>query len=288
MSEYVLTTDSTAELSLNYLEENNIGCLGLNCIINEKEYSFRDKMDMKKFYEEIKKGLKATTTQAKVSEIIDLFTGYAKQGINIIHIGFSGALSGSYNTECLIAKQVMEDYPNIKIEVIDSCCAAGGQGLLVRYAVKNKNKLNYHQMVDYITKLKDKIVHLFTVEDMVYLYRGGRVSKVKSVIANAMNIKPILHCTKEGKLEAFDKTRGRKKSFQAMIDIVGKKLCSDYKEKNDIFLIGHGNCLEEADYIGNQLKEKYGIDYETEFIGPTIGAHSGPGTIAIFFIGDER
>lgn len=290
MGEYVITTDSTADLFLSYIEEHHLPCIGLNFLVDDQEYSYRDNYDMKNYYDRMRDGMKTSTMQAGMQEVTDLFTALARDGKDIVHISFSSGLSGSFNTESLVAQQVMEEYPERRIVVLDSLAASGGQGLIVRKALEKKEAgADMDELIRFVEEIKLKTVHYFTVEDMVYLYRGGRVSKVKSILANAINIKPILHVDNDGHLVMIDKARGRKKSLQKMADHMAANKTEDFSKRNPYIVICHADCEADARYLGTQVQAHFpDVEILYEEIGPTIGAHSGPGTIALFYIGEAR
>lgn len=290
MRDYVITTDSTADLSLDYIKENNVHYLGLNFTVDEKVYSFEDNYDIKLFYDKMREGMKATTMQANMLETKEFFESFAKKGLNVLHIAFSSALSGSCATEQMMANEVMEEYPDIKIIIVDSLAASGGQGLVVSKAVEKKVEgFTLEENIEFLNTLIPRVVHYFTVEDMVYLYRGGRVSKGKAMLANAINIKPILNCNIEGKLVPVEKARGRKKSLKMISDMIAKNMGDNFREENPYITVYHADSIEDARLLGEEIKSTYGIDdIRYELIGPTIGAHCGPGSVGIFYIGNER
>lgn len=285
---YIISTDSTADLKQEFLDKNEIYYLQLGYSIDGQAHTFTDGYPLNEFYERMRAGDIATTTQANMMETKEFFTNFAKQGIDVLHIGFSSALSGSYSVEYMMAQEVMEEYPNVTIKVIDSLAASGGQGLMVLKALEKKNEgYSLQELEEYLISIRPYLTHIFTVESMTYLYRGGRVSKGKAVIANTMNIKPILNCNEEGKLTPIAKAHGRKKSIKEICNLFGQY--HDEIDKDDIVLIYDADCKEEGDALESMMIEKYGLtNTKRENIGPTIGAHSGPGTVAIFFLGSKR
>lgn len=289
MKKFFITTDSTADLPIEYLEKNNIKYLALNYMIDNKEYSYKDDLSLSEYYEKMRNGSKTSTMQATIKDTEELFTSLLSEGYDVLHIAFSSALSGSYNTECVVAENIKEKYPNSRIEIVDSLSASMAQGLLVQQAVKMRDDgLELDEIVRELKLIVPRLVHYFTVEDMIYLYRGGRVSKGKTVIAKAINIKPILNCSEDGKLNVVSKARGRKKSLKAICDMIKDNL-SDGKYKNSEIIICDADCNDDAKYLEEIIKEELGIDNIVHYnIGPTIGAHCGPGTVGVFFIGKHR
>lgn len=290
MRDYIITTDSTADLPLEYIDKNNVKYLGLNYRLEDKEYSFRDSISLKEYYNKMRDGAKTTTMQANIAETRELFESIIKDGKDILHISFSSELSGSFNTESIVANELMDEYPDANICIIDSKAASGGQGIAVRHAVICKEKgYTLDEAKNYLNDLIPRITHYFTVEDMVYLYRGGRVSKTKAFIANVVNIKPILHCNEEGKLVPVTTARGRKKSIKEICKLMKANLSENYKDDNPFIVICDADARDEAMELGRYIAEETGIkDIIYNEIGATIGAHSGPGTIALFYVGRNR
>ena len=208
-------------------------------------------------------------------------------GFDILHICFSSALSSSYNNTVVTAEAMMEQHPDTKIIVIDSLCASLGQGLLIYYACKKKEEgASLEELAEYVERIKLNVCHQFTVNDLFHLHRGGRVSKATAIIGSIANIKPVLHVDNEGRLINISKIRGRKRSLITLVDNMEKAM-EGYE--NPIVFISHGDCLEDALFVKQQIEERFGIhDFLINYVGSTIGAHSGPGTVALFFMGKER
>jgi DegV family protein with EDD domain len=230
-----------------------------------------------------------TTSQINPEEAKEKLTEYLEISKNIIHIAFSGGLSGTYNSVRLAAEEILEERPDCRITVIDSLAASMGEGLLVHKALeKQAEGLSYDELVAWIEANKLHVCHYFTVDDLFHLYRGGRVSKTAAVLGTMINLKPVLHVDNDGHLIPLSKVRGRKKSLNALVDQMEKQMGS-YRDQNDIVFISHGDCLEDATYVQEQVRKRFGIErFLISPVGPTIGAHSGPGTLALFFMGDAR
>lgn len=290
MKKFIISTDSTADLPSDYIKEKNIEYLSLNFIIDDKEYSYRDGLNLKDYYDKMRAGASTSTMQANFQDAYNLFESYASQGIDVLHISFSSALSGSFNTETLVAKEVEQNYPGSRIVVIDSLSASGAQGLFVRKAVEAKEYgKSLEEVIEYLEKIRGRMTHYFTVEDIKYLQRGGRVSKAKAIIANVVNLKPILHCDEEGKLVPVSTERGRKKSIKAIYKLFMENIGENFKKENPYIIICDADCREDSMILGEFIKSKFeDIEIKYEDIGPTIGAHSGPGTIALYYIGEHR
>ena len=231
--------------------------------------------------------IKTTSLVALIGKA--LLEPYLKEGKDILHIAFSSALSGTYNSSRIAAEELMEDYPDRKIIVVDSLGASLGQGLLVYLAQEKKEQgEDMETVAKWAEENRLHMVHLFTVNDLNHLYRGGRISRTTAVVGSMLNIKPVLHVDNDGKLTAIGKVRGRKKSLQELVKLMDEKIGSYHDTCHTIF-ISHGDCEEDANYVAEKVKEKYQINtIIMNQVGATIGAHSGPGTMALFFVGDER
>jgi DegV family protein with EDD domain len=200
---------------------------------------------------------------------------------------FSSALSGSYNSACIAKNMILEEYKDADITVIDSKCASLGEGLLVFYAIEMlKNSASKDEIITFIENNKLKINHWFTVDDLNHLKRGGRVSATAAAIGTLLNIKPILHVDDEGRLIPVTKEKGRKKSIKALAEELDKNIINPEEQ---IIFISHGDCIEDVELLKKLILEKHKVkDIIVNSIGPIIGAHSGPGTVALFFMGEKR
>lgn len=290
MKNYIITTDTTADLPDEYLQENGIGLMSLTYTIDGETYDHDHALDVKVFYEKMRGGSMPTTSQVNPTQAKEIFASMLdKYDADILHIAFSSGLSGSYNSVRIAAEELMEERPEHKIVVVDSLCASLGEGLLVHKAVQlQKNGTSLEDSAKWLEENKLHLCHIFTVDDLFHLYRGGRVSKTTAVLGSMISIKPVLHVDDEGHLTPMSKVRGRKKSILSMVDEMEKRL-ADYDGKNDIFFISHGDCLEDANFLADKIKEKFHIEQVLiNNVGPTIGAHSGPGTLALFFMGTKR
>lgn len=289
MREYVITTDNNADLPDSFYEKHGIGCTWFSYTMEGKHYSHENFMPVGEFYRKMREGSMPTTAQVNPAEVRNLFEPYLKEGKDILHIAFSSGLSGTYNSCRIAAEELKEEYPERKIIVKDSLAASLGQGLLVYLAQKRKESgEDMEAVADWVENNRKHIVHLFTVDDLNHLYRGGRVSRTTAVLGGMLNIKPILHVDDAGKLIPIGKVRGRKKSLLELVDQMDKKIGS-YREKCDTIFISHGDCLKEVEYLASKVKEKYSIKTVLiNHVGAVIGAHSGPGTMALFFVGDVR
>lgn len=289
MREYVITTDNTCDLPESYYQEHGIACMFLPCTLNGVTYDGEHQISSKEFYDQMRNGSMPTTSQVNSEGAKKLWIPILEEGKDVLHIAFSSGLSGTYNSCRLAAEELREEYPDARIEVIDSLCASMGEGLLLYKAVALKES---GKTLDEVKNwLEENILHLghvFTVDDLFHLHRGGRVSKVAAVLGTMINIKPMLHVDNEGHLILKGKVRGRKKALMSLISMMEERMGS-YRDQNDIFMISHGDCEEDAQFVAEQIRKKYGVsNILIHPVGSTIGAHSGPGTVALFFMTEQR
>ena len=289
MSEYVITTDNNSDLTEKYFKDHGVGCMYLSYSMDGKNYTHENFLPEHEFYEAMRNGSMPTTAQVNPENAKTLLEPYLKEGKDILHIAFSSGLSGTYNSSRIAAEELMEEYTDRRIIVVDSLSASLGQGLLVWLAQQKKELgQTLEDVADWVEKNKLKMVHLFTVDDLNHLYRGGRVSRTTAIVGSMLNIKPVLHVDNEGKLTAIGKVRGRKKALQELVKLMDEKIGSFGADCDTIF-ISHGDCEQDAQYVAAKVKEKYNIkNIIINQVGATIGAHSGPGTMALFFVGDVR
>ncbi|MDC7286841.1 DegV family protein [Blautia schinkii] len=289
MREYIITTDNNSDLPEEFYRDHGVGCTYLSYSMDGKNYTHDNFMPVHEFYERMRQGSLPTTAQVNPDSARELMLPYLQQGKDILHIAFSSGLSGSYNSARIAAEELSEEYPDRSIKVIDSLCASLGQGLLVYLAQMQKEAgEDMDTVARWVEENRCKIVHLFTVDDLNHLYRGGRVSKTTAVVGGMLNIKPVMHVDDAGKLIPIGKVRGRKKALLDLVRLMDEKIGSFGKDCNTIF-ISHGDCEEEAQFVVDKIKEKYNLKTVImNHVGATIGAHSGPGTVALFFVGDVR
>ncbi|MBU9738182.1 DegV family protein [Diplocloster agilis] len=287
MSEFIITTDNTSDLPDSYISENDLDILFLSYTIDGETYERENQLSAAEFYKRMRNGSMPTTAQINPDMAKEKFTKYLKEGKDILHISFSSGLSGSYNSCRIAAEELQEDFPDRRIVVVDSLCASLGEGLLVHKAVcQKKEGKSLAEITEWLEENKLHLCHNFTVDDLNHLYRGGRVSKAAAVFGTMVNIKPVLHVDDEGHLVPVSKVRGRKKSLTTLVDNMEKQVG---KFENDTIFISHGDCLTDAEFVARLVRERFGIQsFLINTVGPTIGAHSGPGTVALFFMGNSR
>lgn len=289
MREYVITTDNTADLPYSYYKQHDIEYMYLTYQMEGETYGKQNELEYKDFYERMRKGSMPTTSQVNSEEAKEVLRPILAQGKDILHLAFSSGLSGSYNSVRMAAEELREEFPDRKIVVIDSLCASLGEGLFVDKAVEMKEEgKSLEENAAWLEENKLNFCHVFTVDDLFHLHRGGRVSKVAAVVGTMINLKPLLHVDNEGHLIPLKNVRGRRKSLSGLVSMMEERI-GDWKDKNTKIFISHGDCQEDAEYVAKLVREKFG--YETfliNTIGATIGAHAGPGTVALFFLGEYR
>ena len=286
---FKIITDSTADLPKAYLEEHDITCINLSYLLDGETYGQGKELPCKEFYDLMRNGKMPTTSQVNPEEAKAHFTKALEQDKEILCLAFSSGLSGTYNSMRIAAQELMEEKPDCKILVVDTLAASLGEGLLVYKAVKLREEgKTITEVAEWVEKYRGNLVHMFTVDDLFNLYRGGRVSKTTAIVGTVAGIKPVLHVDEEGHLVAVGKVRGRKKSLHALVDHMAEKMGS-FASQNDIIFISHGDDLAAAELVRDLIKERFGIEsFLIDYVGPTIVAHAGPGVVALFFMGDVR
>lgn len=284
MSNYVLITDSASDLPSEIAENLEVEILPMKYMVNDIPCVDKD-FDMENFYNLLRGKALSLTSQTNVEEFSNYFSGYLENGNDILYVGFPLSLSGMNNSARVAARELSEKYPERKIIVIDSVSASIGQGLLVYYAaLKKKNGATIDEVADFVNENKLKFCHWFTVDDLYFLKRGGRISQATAVVGSILNVKPLLSMNDEGKLYVFDKIRGKKKVLDLMSSKIGN-LNSNYKK----VFVGHADCLDDAKYVAEKISaENPSLDVTITHLGPIIGTHTGPGTVALAFVGNSR
>ena len=286
MAEYVLITDSACDILPEKLQEWKVELIRLPYLFTDDGKELLDNdQPMKEFYNEMRGGRVAKTSGVNENTFATVFTAFLEEGKDILYLAFSSGLSVTCENGKKVAAQLAEKYPDRTIRVVDSLCASAGQGLFVYLVVQNRDRgMDVNENADAMENDKLHICHWFTVEDLKYLKRGGRVSAATALLGTALNVKPVLHVDNEGHLIKMTQVHGRKKSIRRMAEMLGETILED----TPVF-ISHGDCLEDAELLAKILKEEYGRDTDLiTGIGSVIGAHSGPGTLALFFRGRER
>ncbi len=285
---FVIHTDSACDIRPAILEQWGVSFTPLTFRFDgdEKEYTEAD-LPIKEFYDKMRGGAVAKTSAINMVEFKEAFEPFLKEGKDVLYLAFSSGLSTTCNSARMAADELQESYPDRKIIVVDTLAASAGQGLIVKLtADKKKEGASLEETALYAQSIAPKLAHWFTVDDLVYLKRGGRVSAATAFVGGVLGIKPVLHVDDEGHLISMGKVRGRKPSLMAL----AKKYTelAETPESGTVFLC-QGDCREDAEFVAGLIEKEHGVKAELiTDIGPVIGAHSGPGTLAVFFIGKER
>lgn len=289
MNDYVIVSDATLDLPAEIIEQYKIQVIPMGFSIDNMEYShYHDERELpiEEFYNKLKAGAISQTTQITPVKFMDYFTGILDQGQDILYISFSSGLSGTYNGARLIISELEEEYPDRKIYCVDSLCASIGEGLLVYHAALQKEKgLNIDELYRWIEENKRSVRHWFTVKDLFFLKRGGRITSIEAVVGTALKIRPVLSTDDQGKLQVISKIRGSR----AELDFLMNKLISEGVDlSSQTIIIGHGDDMEQATELMMLIKSKNVVkDIMISKIGPIIGSHTGPGMLALVFMGNK-
>ena len=290
MSEYVLITDSSADLSQEMVQELGVTVLPLSFTIQGKTYrNYPDnrEMDLPLFYDMLRAGELATTSAVNVAEYTQAVEPILQEGKDVLILAFSSGLSTTYNSSAIAVEELREKYPDRKVYTVDTLCASLGQGLLVYLAAQERAKgKSIEEVRDWAEANKLHLCHQFTVDDLHFLKRGGRISATTAVLGSMLQIKPVLHVDDEGHLINIAKARGRQASLKALVDKMEQTAIDPAAQT---VFISHGDCLEDAQAVAQMVKDRMGVkEVYLNHIGPVIGAHAGPGTVALFYVGTER
>ena len=288
--EYVIMTDSSCDLSQELADQLGLEVLPLEVMADGKNY--RNWLDgreigFKEFYKLAREGKELKTSAVNTAAFEEKMEELLKEDRDILYIGFSTGLSTTYNSGEAAARELREKYPDRKIYTVDTLAASLGQGMIIYYAAKKKEAgATIEEVRDFVENEKLHMCHWFTVDDLNYLKRGGRISAATAAIGTMLSIKPVMHMDNEGHLVAVGKARGRKAALCQLLDTMGE--LGEGLEGQTTFIC-HSDCMDDAQYVASQMKERFGVaQVNINWIGPVIGAHTGPGTIGIFFWGRER
>ena len=287
MRDYVITVNSTVDVPKEWLEERHVPVIPLKYTIDGETYTDMEGLSAKEFFDKLREGKMSTTSQVNPEEAAAELEPYIKEGKDILHLGFSSGLSGTPNSMKIAGEMLEEKYPEAKVIVIDTLCACLGEALLLYKALQQKEKgMNIDELAGWVEENKLHVCHNVTVDDLNHLHRGGRVSKTTAVLGTLVQIKPIIHMDDNGKLQVIGKERGRKKSLNKIVDMAVEQ---SKGWDNDIIMITHGDCIDDAEYVAKLVREKMGIDnILINNIGTVIGSHTGPGVVAVFCMGNKR
>ena len=284
---YRIITDTCCDFPENMYEELNLAVVPLTVRFQDKEVSRYSEKWLQKMYAGMRAGEVATTSAVNPQGWGGVIEPVLAEGQDALVMTFSSGLSTTYQSAVIAASELSEKYPDRKIRVVDTLCASLGQGLLVWYACQKRDAgMGFEELADWCENNKLNLCHWFTVDDLMFLKRGGRVSAATALVGTMLQIKPVLHVDDEGHLINMAKARGRKASIEALAKKVGE---TGLPGENDTVFISHGDCIEDVEILEAILKEKYGVkNVFTYYVGAVIGSHAGPGTLALFFLGSKR
>lgn len=290
MVNYIIFTDSGADLSLKLIKNLKVEVIPLKFTLQGNSFNdYPDGREMSPhdFYDAVRSGEMPTTAQINTSEFIEHFEPYLKQGSDILYLSFSSGLSGTYNAARIAALDLTEKYPERKIVVVDTLAASMGEGLLIYYAAQKRLAgASLQEVAAFVEDNRNQLCHWFTVDDLNHLKRGGRISAAAALFGSMLGIKPVLHVDDAGHLIPMAKVRGRRASLDALILHMEQTVI---KPEEQVIFISHGDCLKDAEYVADQIRKRWKVrDIIINYIGPVIGAHSGPGTVALFFFGSHK
>lgn len=288
MSNYVILTDSGTDFTKEMIEELDVELLDLWVTRENEEPVPNSSLDLSEFYAFLREKKSASTAAVNIDSFIEIMTPILEAGKDILYLGFSSGLSSTYASGKLAADELMEKYPDRKIYTVDTLAASLGQGLLVYLAAKRRLAGESIEAVrDFVENNKLNLCHWFTIDDLFFLKRGGRVSGTTAVVGTMLGIKPVMHVDNEGHLINVAKARGRRASVDALFDKAKNTMIGE--RANSSVFISHGDCIEDAEYLAERIKNEIGVkEVRIAYVGSVIGSHSGPGTLALFFLGSER
>ena len=288
MRDYVIFVDSACDISRDLLNEWGAHFCSLSLAFSDDPNEYQDyDIPASEFYSKMRNGALPKTSAANMGKFHDAFEGIVKEEKDILYLGFSSGLSATVNFAREAAEEIMQEYEGSKIVVVDSLCASAGYGLLVKLLVDKKAEgASIDQLAEFAENTKWNIMHWFTVDDLKYLKAGGRISATTALVGGMLNIKPVMKVDENGKLVSVSKVRGRKAALKAMADMYEQTAID---KKDGIVFISHGDCIDDANALAQMLKETSGATVQLiTNVGPVIGSHSGPGTLALFFLVNER
>ena len=284
---YRIITDSCCDFPEQMYKD--LGLTVVNLTVNYKGQAVKTYTEswLKEMFGGLRQGESASTAAANPQDWQDAIEPALKAGEDVLVLAFSSGLSTTYQSAVIAANELLETYPHRQIRVVDTLCASLGQGLLVHYACQKRDEgLSLEELADWCESHKQNLCHWFTVDDLMYLKRGGRVSAATALVGTMLQIKPVLHVDSEGHLISVAKARGRKASIEALAKKMEELALPG---ENDTVFICHGDCMEDAQYLEKLVKERYGVkNVLIYYVGAVIGSHSGPGTLALFFMGEHR
>lgn len=288
---YRIVTDSCCNLPEDMIDEFGLHIFPLTFSVGDEHYQSYlkgEKTDLSKFYEMMREGKVFTTSLPNLNDADAALREILDAGDDVLYIGFSSGLSGTYEAIDLLMKSLSEEYPDRTLASVDTLAASLGEGLLVWYAAQmREDGASLEEVKQWLEDNKLHLAHWFTVDDLMFLFRGGRVTKTSAWAGTVLNIKPVMHVDDEGHLIPLEKVRGRKKSLNALVKHMEQTATAPVEDQT--VFITHGDCIEDAEYLAELVRERFGVkDIVINYVDPVIGSHSGPGTMALFFLASER
>ena len=290
MMQFAMLTDSTCDLPQELAQELELGIVPLILTVDGTEYrhylDYRE-LSVRDFYTRLNAGAPVQTAQIGPAEFRDVLESPLKEGRDVLYLVFSSGTSGTFQTASLVGRELQADYPGRRVVIYDTLCCSGGEGLFVylaaRYAQSGKT---LDEVLAYLDGIRPRLVHWFTVDDLDHLHRGGRISAAAALVGGMLGIKPVLHVDDAGRLIPMEKVRGRRKALARLVDHMAET--AENAPEQTVFVC-HADCPDDGAYVVRQVKERTGAkDVRLFYIGPLIGCHSGPGTVALFFLGSKR
>ncbi len=287
---FEIVTDSSCNLTEATIDELGLHILPLTFMVDGTEHRSYLKgqvTDLRQFYTMMRAGKVIKTSLPNVAESEQTLRSILDAGKDVLYLGFSSGLSGTYESTALLCRQLSDAYPDRKLVAVDTLAASGGEGLLVYHAAQlARAGKSLEEVAQWVEDNKLHLAHWFTVDDLMFLFRGGRVSRTSAWAGTMLNIKPVMHVDDEGHLIPLEKVRGRKKSLKALVKHMAASVNRPIQEP---IFITHGDCIEDAEYLAGLVRDELGVsDIRINYVDPVIGAHSGPGTMALFFLADKR
>lgn len=289
MRDYVIVTDSCCDFDRELIQSLDLTVIPLSVQLGADRFrnTPEEAPESHVFYTRLKQGEPAQTSAPNVEEFKQVFLPFLQQEKDVLYLGFSSALSGTYHNAAIAAQELAEEIDQAKVTAVDTLCASMGQGLLVDLAVQEKRKgKSLEEVRDFVLATMPRLCHWFTVGDLSQLRRGGRLSAGKAIVGNLLNIKPVLHVDDEGRLVPMESAKGRKKSVEALLKHMEETVIDPETQR---IYISHGDCLADAQALAAMIQERlHVVSVTIGDVGPVIGAHSGVGTLALFFLGTKR
>ena len=287
---FEIVTDSSCNLTEATIDELGLHILPLTFMVDGTEHRSYLKgqvTDLRQFYTMMRAGKVIKTSLPNVAESEQTLRSILDAGKDVLYLGFSSGLSGTYESTALLCRQLSDAYPDRKLVAVGTLAASGGEGLLVYHAAQlARAGKSLEEVAQWVEDNKLHLAHWFTVDDLMFLFRGGRVSRTSAWAGTMLNIKPVMHVDDEGHLIPLEKVRGRKKSLKALVKHMAASVNRPIQEP---IFITHGDCIEDAEYLAGLVRDELGVsDIRINYVDPVIGAHSGPGTMALFFLADKR